>query len=368
MRRDEELDLEIDDEDIDFLTEDNPLPGQKYGCLSFISPEKEIAQKNDFFAYNFYKYQMKMVKKIIDYKFRQLAKDNNLGTLLDANDVEKMGKSLLKDLERLDLTNVMNRYIYEEVKEEKDGATNIEEEKSDYSDFTEFKVKYLDEFENYKVTNEDRMQSEYDTSVEFKTNIRGVKLRGNFDTLKEARMRAKLLQKRDPKFHVWVAQVGFWVPWDANPDNAPSSEYQEQELQELAKKKKENEEKREMLQAQRREEDIKLAQLRNKKAKEAQKKKLEEDKLNQEAKNNGADPNPMEVEMNQPTETLTVDKINELLNERKKIIEDSLPTNPFDMDQSGFGGMDPWLVRKQEQKNNENNDNNENNNDDNEEE
>lgn len=351
--KDKELELEIDDEDIDFLTEDNSLPGQKYGCVSFISPEKEIAQKNDFLAYNFYKYQMKMVKKIVNHKFHQLANDNNLGKLINVTDVEKLGKSLLSDLDRLDLSNVVNRYLYEEVKDSEDGANTIEEEKADYSDFNEFKDKYLEEYENFKVVNDDRVQSEYDNAVDFKTNIRGVKLRGNFDTLKEARMRAKLLQKRDPSFHVWVAQVGFWVPWDANPDKAPSSEYQEQGLQELARKKNENEEKREILQAQRREEDIKLAELRNKKAKAIQKKKLEEDKENNESSENNVDPDPKDVEMSQPTETLTANKIQELLNQRKQNESENEPannSNKFDISQemaeSGFGGMDPWLARK----------------------
>jgi hypothetical protein len=352
--KDKELELEIDDEDIDFLTEDNPLPGQKYGCVSFISPEKEIAQKNDFLAYNFYKYQMKMVKKIVDYKFRQLSKNNDLGKLIDVTDVEKLNKSLLADLDRLDLSNVVNRYLYEEVKDNKEGANTIEEEKADYSDFNEFQEKYLEEYENFKVSNDDRVQSEYDTAVDFKTNIRGVKLRGNFDTLKEARMRAKLLQKRDPSFHVWVAQVGFWVPWDADPDKAPSSEYQEQGLQELAKKKRENEEKREILQAQRREEDIKLAEIRNKKANAEQKKKLEADKENNENNTNNNDPDPKDVEMSQPTETLTANKIQELLNQRKQNETENdtsnSNSNKFDisqeMAQSGFGGMDPWLARK----------------------
>lgn len=375
--------LEIDEDEImDFLTEDNALPGQKYGCVSFISPEKEIAQKNDYFAYNFYKYQMKMVKNIIKHQFNDLKKKNELGNLIDITDVDKMGKSLIDNLDRMDLANIVNRYLYEEVKDKKDGATSISEEKADYSDFTEFADKYLEEFENYKVGNDDRIQSEYDNAVEFKTNIRGIKLRGNFDTLKEARMRAKLLQKRDPSFHVWVAQVGFWVPWDADPDKAPSSEYQEEELQKLAEKKKENEEKREILQAQRREDEQKLAKLRNKKAKADQLKKLENDKLNNKL---NKDTESNDVEIKPPTERLSFEEIEALLTQRKQDnnskpielsddnidieeetetnleedtetnLETKLESNPvFDnklsvsdeIAKAGLGGMDPWLSRK----------------------
>ena len=35
----------------DYLEEDKPIPGQKYVCLSFISPEKVLDDKNTF---NFY--------------------------------------------------------------------------------------------------------------------------------------------------------------------------------------------------------------------------------------------------------------------------------------------------------------------------
>ena len=128
---------------------------------------------------------MKMVNKILNYHMRELKKANNLGNLIDLSDVEKMSNKVISDLQRMDLTNIVNRYIYEEVKDKTDGVANMEEEKADYSDFSEFREKYLEEFENFKVGNDDRMQNEYNDAVEFRTNIRGVKLRGNFDTLEE---------------------------------------------------------------------------------------------------------------------------------------------------------------------------------------
>ena len=37
----------------DFLTVDQQIPGQNYCVISFISPEKVLNQKNDFFIGNF---------------------------------------------------------------------------------------------------------------------------------------------------------------------------------------------------------------------------------------------------------------------------------------------------------------------------
>ena len=33
----------------DFLNVDKPLPGQNYVCMSFVSPEKVLNDKNDFY-------------------------------------------------------------------------------------------------------------------------------------------------------------------------------------------------------------------------------------------------------------------------------------------------------------------------------
>jgi len=40
---------------VDFLTVDLPIPGQQYTCLSFISPEKVLKSKTEFFIEEFWK-------------------------------------------------------------------------------------------------------------------------------------------------------------------------------------------------------------------------------------------------------------------------------------------------------------------------
>jgi len=37
---------------VDVLEEDKPIAGQKFACVSFISPEKVLEDKNSFFLMN----------------------------------------------------------------------------------------------------------------------------------------------------------------------------------------------------------------------------------------------------------------------------------------------------------------------------
>jgi hypothetical protein len=98
----------------------------------------------------------------------------------------------------------------------------------------------VDKYLDYAIANEEENTKQFNDENEFKTSVRGVKIRGVFESLKEAQRKAKVLQTRDPTFHVFVGQVGYWLPWDPNPDNIENQEYAEQHLNEIVKKYKEN--------------------------------------------------------------------------------------------------------------------------------
>ena len=156
----------------DYLEEDKPIPGQKYVCLSFISPEKVLEDKKTFHFYNF-------------------MKKNN----------PEYNKSL--------------------------------------AEFTE-------DYRFYCEENEEQLQDKFDEIVNYQTNVRGVKVRGVYDNIRAANIRAKVLQKLDRSFHVFVGQVGFWLPWDPSANNMADQEYAEPELNRLVKEYKENETKKDM--------------------------------------------------------------------------------------------------------------------------
>lgn len=171
----------------DFLEVDQPIPGQNYLCISFISPEKIIKQKEVYFL-----------------------------------------KKFLYDL----LTNDTKREY----------LINFDPQKLTYE-------KVDDMIEDFRILHEKRIFDEFDESTDFKTSVRGVKVRGVYDTLKEARIRAKVLQRKDPKFNVFVGQVGYWLPWDPSGTDDIEAEYQEKQLNELMKNYRVNAEQRDMFYA-----------------------------------------------------------------------------------------------------------------------
>lgn len=163
----------------DYLEVDPPIPGQNFVCLSFVSPEEMIRKKSIYEGRKF------------------------LETLFNRTKLEESNP------ERLTLEQAISQCTIEG---------------------------YLD----YAVAHEEENTRRFNDENEFRTSVRGLKVRGVYESMKDAQRRAKVLQSRDPTFHVFVGQVGYWLPWDPNPDNIENQEYSEQTLNEIVKKYKEN--------------------------------------------------------------------------------------------------------------------------------
>ena len=101
-------------------------------------------------------------------------------------------------------------------------------------------LNYLKKYEDFKFGNRDTLDKIFGENNDFSTSVRGLKIRGVYDTIKEAQVRAKVLQRRDPNFHVYVGQVGFWLPWEPEPHKIQNEEYLESQLNELVKNYKQN--------------------------------------------------------------------------------------------------------------------------------
>jgi hypothetical protein len=82
-------------------------------------------------------------------------------------------------------------------------------------------------------------------------SMRGLKIRGVYDTREEADSRAKDLQDVDPDFHVFVGEVGKWCPWDPDVNSIKDQVYAEKELNDLMKGYKDNLQKAKKMQHQR---------------------------------------------------------------------------------------------------------------------
>ncbi len=222
----------------DFLEVDRPIPGQTFVCLSFISPEKVIQDKSKF-----------MFSKFLE----SLTVENKLPEDLDVNSDTVNNDLLPKYKNRLEeLANT--GYSYESVE-------------NAYKDFL--------------YTNEKALGDQYDEKNDFRTSIRGLKVRGTYSNRREAEIRARVLQKRDPKFHVYVGQVGYWLPWDPNPDDVEDQEYNdagpEANLNRLSKQYKQNLENVDVLYEEERENKRKKAIEENKKRRAEIKQREEEE-------------------------------------------------------------------------------------------
>lgn len=181
----------------DFLDQDPPLRGQNYVCLSFVSPEEVIKRKDAFMFEHFLKFFSQEMKEFFE----------NLS---------------LKYKDELDvIRGIQERYPY---------VFNPDSITDEYGYFVS------------KHTQE--LETEYHEKNNFQTTIRGIKVRGTFETLREAEVRAQVLKKLDDRFHVYVAEVGCWCPWSPNPDDISGQEYGETQLNTLMKGYKDNQEKK----------------------------------------------------------------------------------------------------------------------------
>lgn len=190
---------------VDLLDEDRSIAGQKFACLSFISPEDILKQKNMFL---FEKFLNKW-----DFS-KSLEKYNQF-------------LSFLSYKYNLDSTKVTED-LQEFLKDEKDNLINTTIE---------------DEYKTFIDNNEETLDKEFGEKYSFQTNVRGIKVRGVFPTQQEAELRCKMLRQNDPNHDVYVGPVGMWVPFHPEAYKTGRVEYMEETLNELMSEKKKNEEK-----------------------------------------------------------------------------------------------------------------------------
>jgi hypothetical protein len=100
--------------------------------------------------------------------------------------------------------------------------------------------KVMSQYKDFTYKHEDSLQKEYDERNEFKTSVRGIKVRGVYQSKQEAEMRAGKLHKSDSNFHVFVGQVGYWLPWNPCADKIEDETFADSQLNDLMTKYKEN--------------------------------------------------------------------------------------------------------------------------------
>lgn len=182
----------------DFLDQDPPLRNQNFFCVSFISPEDVIQNKEVFFFHKFLNCFAKDLNEFFDLTTEKFSNDKVVTEMLGS---------------------LRERYDY---------LFNSSALGHEYS--------------HYKEMNTKDLEQEYHEKNNFQTTMRGVKVRGCYDTYKEAKNRAEQIKKFDPAFNVFVGQVGCWCPWSPYPEDIENQEYAETQLNTLMKKYKEGQE------------------------------------------------------------------------------------------------------------------------------
>jgi len=218
----------------DLLEEDKPISGQKFACLSFVSPEDILKQREHFF-------------------FEEFLKQWNYKKSVDVM------------LHFISFISFKYNITFEKVNE-------------DFQDFLKdehqalMKYNVNDDFKTFLDHNEERLDDEFSEKHEFQTSVRGIKVRGVFGSQKEAEMRCKLLREVDPNHDVYVGPVGMWVPFHPDAYKTGRVEYMEETLNQLMSEKKKNEDhaKKEF----------------DKRVKDAKEKAIEENKKNAEKSGN----------------------------------------------------------------------------------
>ena len=138
--------------------------------------------------------------------------------------------------------------------------------------------KVMEQYNDFTYKFQDELQKDFDEQNDFKTNIRGLKVRGVYNTRDEADKRAKKLQLVDSDFHVFVGQVGYWLPWDPCADKIEDESFINSQLNDMMEKYKENNLNKDMFYEEQKREKIKAArdEVMRKKKEEAASKKLED--------------------------------------------------------------------------------------------
>lgn len=188
---------------VDLCDEDTPLAGQKFACLSFVSPEN-IIKKRELFLFDEFVKSWDFTK--------------SMGKFFDF------------------LNFISHKY-----------TLNVEKVIADFNDFTKEEVELMrsmpvdDDYKTFLDKNEDRLNEEYNRKNAFQTSVRGLKVRGVYNTQEEAEERCKKLRDIDSSHDIFVGPVGMWIPWDPDAYKTGRVEFMEEELNQLHSEKMKNE-------------------------------------------------------------------------------------------------------------------------------
>jgi len=233
----------------DFLEEDPEIRSQKFVLLSFLSPENVLESKDQFFFGEFLK------QYEIDFKIR------NLETFL-VSIVRGVNDGLTKEADRMDAESKDLSGASAICRKARLNMGSILETYSNYVKENNSSIKsnaIKDAYDDFLFKNQVKLEEEFFAKNEFRTSMRGLKVRGVTGTHGEAVAMSKKLQRSDPIHNIFLGEVGKWLPWDPKPHQVQEQEYAEDQLNTLMKRYKDNEDAKDKFVSDQRQEAVKGA-------------------------------------------------------------------------------------------------------------
>lgn len=178
--------------EVDYLEADKPVRGQNYACVSFVSPESVLRDKHLFLLGRFLRGAGRDIERMLD----------------------SLAAKYPADVALVDTVRQNHDYLFDD-------------------------ARVADQYRYYLENRSADDEKEFHEQNNFQTTVRGFKVRGVYDTLREAEVRSEVLRRSGDKHAIFVCQIGMWCPWDPNPGDVAETEYAETQLNTLMKAYKE---------------------------------------------------------------------------------------------------------------------------------
>ena len=221
----------------DYLTEDPELRGQKYVCLSFLSPEDILANKDVFYFERYvadYAKNMETLFAGLKNKFGEEAKA--MSAVIDNLTPEVKAIEAIAGNPETDTAPETVESMLLAARDKNNAAIEM------LNTIRDLNMSFFDsgrlqaDYRFFKNQNSDELEREFHELNAFRTTVRGIKVRGVYDTVAEAQGRCKFLKEKcNDKFNIFVGTVGCWCPWDPSADKM-DNKYQEDHLNTLMSK------------------------------------------------------------------------------------------------------------------------------------
>lgn len=235
-----------------FLEPDDEIRGQKFVCLSFLRPQAALMKTKeaymiskflDFFALD---YKVRATESFVFGQLRELqntlsdvelALENLRSEAAAVVDASGAAVTSLKVAEQAKSIQALREKLA------RTSAADMEAHvKANMSDFRESAIN--EQWERYMLTNRQKLEDEFHKANGFRSTLHGLKIRGVYPTQEQAAARAKALNKKDPAFDIYVAEMGAWLPWDFDSSEIEDQDYGNDQLNKLMQAYRENAAKR----------------------------------------------------------------------------------------------------------------------------